>query len=381
MKQVVRLDDAYTHCVRFYKNNDILCVPTKELLGKLIPRVFGAKATFLYVRGERQVAYTNLIYRPNNDCEKIFLPTYCSMSMATDGTHKMKCPLPTIVNGEQQNCTVCFGKVNTWLTIANIQIECGYPLKVNQQSVDGMLNIVAALKTCNGIQASDFTSKTFISENVAMIHNNSTHSRQRSKSCKLILTWCARNDTCEPCLHSYKNHTDRIKKKRKREIGIGKENVIKKTCVDQLKEGNTLVDSLDGEIGMDTISTAKICSETLKDITVGKHVTNQSNSKHATDDNNEDKCENAIKLSEEDHDDMENILQLVLKANVPENFVLLLKSQLNNCQKGLEVHQRRWDPKIISTCLTLFLRSPQAYEDLKTIWISGTPIKATFTVL
>ena len=38
---------------------------------------------------------------------------------------------------------------------------------------------------------------------------------------------------------------------------------------------------------------------------------------------------------------MEKILDLVLKTNVPENFVILPKSQLSNWRKGLEIHQRR----------------------------------------
>lgn len=72
-----------------------------------------------------------------------------------------------------------------------------------------------------------------------------------------------------------------------------------------------------------------------------------------------------ITLDEEDHEDMEKILNYVSKCDLPEEFVVLLKSQLQNCNKELEIHQRRWDPKVISLCLTLYIRSPQAYEDLK----------------
>lgn len=75
--------------------------------------------------------------------------------------------------------------------------------------------------------------------------------------------------------------------------------------------------------------------------------------------------DNYITLDKEDHADMENILNFVKKTDLPDEFVTLLKAQLENCNKDLEVHQRRWDPKIISLCLTLYIRSPQAYDDLK----------------
>ena len=44
---------------------------------------------------------------------------------------------------------------------------------------------------------------------------------------------------------------------------------------------------------------------------------------------------------------MENILSYVVESDLPDEFVVLLKSQLQK-KKDLEIHQRRWDPKIIS---------------------------------
>ena len=74
---------------------------------------------------------------------------------------------------------------------------------------------------------------------------------------------------------------------------------------------------------------------------------------------------NNIKLTEEDHIDMTNILDQIVESGAPEKFKLLFESQLQNCKKGLEVHQRRWDPQVISVCLALYLRSPRGYEDFK----------------
>ena len=73
----------------------------------------------------------------------------------------------------------------------------------------------------------------------------------------------------------------------------------------------------------------------------------------------------SIVLNENDQKDMEEVLNFVMKTDIPENFVFLLRSQLQNCRKDLDIHQRRWDPKIISLCQTLFIRSPQAYDDIR----------------
>ena len=60
---------------------------------------------------------------------------------------------------------------------------------------------------------------------------------------------------------------------------------------------------------------------------------------------------------------MTNILDQIVESGAPENFKILFESQLQNCKKGVEVHQRRWDPQIISVCQALYLRSPRGYED------------------
>ena len=83
---------------------------------------------------------------------------------------------------------------------------------------------------------------------------------------------------------------------------------------------------------------------------------------------------NAIQLEEDDHKDMENILYMVMSLGVPDNFKFLLEAQLKNGQ-SMDIRRRRWDPKVISVCLSIFLRSPQAYEDIKTSGMLLLPSK------
>ncbi|CAC5359815.1 unnamed protein product [Mytilus coruscus] len=82
-----------------------------------------------------------------------------------------------------------------------------------------------------------------------------------------------------------------------------------------------------------------------------------------------------IKLTVEDHNDMANILDQIVERGAPENIKIIFESQLQNCRKGLEVHQRRWDPQVIRVCLALYLRSPRGYEDCKKTGLLVLPSK------
>jgi len=168
---------------------------------------------FLSMKIQKENTYKNLKQRKTCDSE-VVVPDYCSTSASTD-TYVIKCPLSTIINGKQQFCFVNFGKNDTWLTIQDTKINCGFPLKIEQQNIDGMIHIVCAIKLCNGIQhQSDFTSKVFITENVSMLHDqHSNYNIHRSKSCKIFLNWCAKTDVCETCQYSFQTNLKRKVKK------------------------------------------------------------------------------------------------------------------------------------------------------------------------
>ena len=53
-------------------------------------------------------------------------------------------------------------------------------------------------------------SKSFIAERISMLHDRSTYLNiHRSKSCKIILNWCAKTEVCETCQHSFKTNFKR----------------------------------------------------------------------------------------------------------------------------------------------------------------------------
>lgn len=74
---------------------------------------------------------------------------------------------------------------------------------------------------------------------------------------------------------------------------------------------------------------------------------------------------------------MEHILQNILQDGSAGEFKLLLESQLRNSKTALDPRQRRWDPKVISICLGILLRSPQAYQTLKDSQLLTLPSRRT----
>jgi hypothetical protein len=74
---------------------------------------------------------------------------------------------------------------------------------------------------------------------------------------------------------------------------------------------------------------------------------------------------------------MQYILKNILEDGSAKEFKLLLESQLKNNKKDLDARQRRWDPKVISICLGILLRSPQAYQTLKQSQLLTLPSRRT----
>lgn len=70
-----------------------------------------------------------------------------------------------------------------------------------------------------------------------------------------------------------------------------------------------------------------------------------------------------IALDKAEETDMKAILNnFLLRQQVPAHLRVLMENQLRNSQ-NMDVHQR-WDPKIVSVALGLYLKSPSAYEIL-----------------
>ncbi|KAK3091497.1 hypothetical protein FSP39_020263 [Pinctada imbricata] len=303
-----------------------------DALSKLITRLFDIQATHVCIGGEKRVLFKNLGPRaPSNICDTITLPSVCKIQSTEPNNLKFKCPMPFLINNIQQYCLVAFEKNDVTIEINNVKLSSGFPLPILQSNVEGVIYLVSNIKLCGGVPADDkYFPKSFHEEKMSTTYDSNYKVVMRSKFCKQILDWLARNTACTSCHDLHHTRKKREKKRKLEEISEEQNKENKQPCLN---------------------------TEPVKDTEKNSTTVDQSEQDTFT-------C-TSITLDEEDHDDMEKILNLVSKFDLPEEFVVLLKSQLQNCNKDLDIHQRRWDPKIISLCLTLYVRSPQAYEDLK----------------
>ena len=73
---------------------------------------------------------------------------------------------------------------------------------------------------------------------------------------------------------------------------------------------------------------------------------------------------NEITVHNDLHKDLMDILLKIMPACTPE-FRILLDSQIKNSSNDKDPRYRKWSPNVISICLSMYIRSPQAYKDLK----------------
>jgi hypothetical protein len=299
----LKLEYIFNKCIAYYKDF-ATCPPTKDAISKILQQLFGVQSSIACDSGNRHIVYKHLCDREEKS-SSITVPDYCTVSVLTSGYINMTCPLTFAINGQQQQCEITLGCKESSVKVRGKECQCGIGFDPTQKSVDGMIYLAQSLRMCQGIPSTVEHSQTFVEESLSQVHDeNSTRAVLKSRSCKILLNWCSRNDMCDTCKDSHQTYIKRMSKKR--------------TASEPLVPPNP----------------------------------------------EEEDDESTIKLSLEDHEDMQTILDAIVANGAPENLHVLLKSRLSNCKKGLEIHQRRWDPHVISVCLGIFLRSPQAYTDL-----------------
>lgn len=72
--------------------------------------------------------------------------------------------------------------------------------------------------------------------------------------------------------------------------------------------------------------------------------------------------ENGVELSEDDNDDFNQILQDII-PHANKELLDLITSQKENLERNPK--QRRWDKEVIRLCLSIWIRSKKAYDQIK----------------
>ena len=257
-----------------------------------------------------------------------------------------ECPLITKRNDKLLTCKFSLKSTDTEICIDGQFFKLGFPLQKTQQNVNGLLHGIHNVRVCNGVAFQRNLPKTFVTETFSEIHGQESVKIARSKSCKIFLPISGNCSTCKTCTDSFNQYNRRVS-----EINTDESiNICAENEMEELPEPSTKrarVPLLDTTNTLNSLNTR----------------TNTKSNRSETD------MENAINLSlelnKESHTDMKDILENILKDGEGAQFRLLLESQLRNCDSQLEIHRRRWDPRVIRICLGLFIRSPRAYNDLK----------------
>jgi hypothetical protein len=301
-------------------------------------------------KGGRTILFKNIGKRNTTCNNSIQIPSFCQILQAQPFL-KISCPIPVVVDGVQQTCTVGFEPGDLWLEVNGVKLSARFPVPITDASIAAIIHLISCMKLCNGSTNDDgYIPRTFKQERMSTTYNSDEKLVLRSKHCHYILEWLATQDKCISCnLTRFQKYKER-KRKHLQEMDnntcLHENTETSKKKREQIKVPEQIdVPSADKE---------------------NQKINNPSSpSMDLSDTDNKSTDSKEIVLNERDHKDMEDVIQYVLQSDVPDQSVVLLKSQLQNCKKSLDVHQRRWDPKIISLCLTLFIRSPQAYQDLK----------------
>ena len=355
----VSVDYVFQQSQQFYANIIGRVPPSRETYAKLILKLFRAESTSISNGRLRYRAFKNLKVRENTQNDVVF-PEYCTVSTTKDEL-EIICPTETVCDDKVVNCRIIMKENDTLIDIKNKTYSTGLGFPITQASVNGLLYLTQRMKLCEG---KDFTqsmnSKSYITETLSTILNkNNKRCVQRSKACKILLSCLSNHTRCEACIKTFSKAEKRISQTNTNTGGS------------QQKKPREAFEEVQNASSDNKQNIPK--RQPLKEV---QNVLKQCSDEDGFKQNeNCDDPDTMIKLDESDHDDLTKILESILAEGAPPNFKVLLESQLKNCKKGIYVHQRKWDPKIISVCLSVYLSSPKAYDEWKSSGMLVLPSK------
>lgn len=202
---------------------------------------------------------------------------------------------------------------------------------LNEKSLKDILRIVECLELCRGFQHDDCISlerKLIVQEKVTVNECSISSSKlhYRSELCEQVVSFISQSQSflCKKCQKLKLNNEAKTEKETN-----NKENVY--------------------------------CNIPAKgDEHPLSYIKEHSGPKNLSEKSTWDKDE--IFVSESDHADLSNILESVF-PNASDKMKMFLKSQHDIlCSKSPQA--RRWNKDVISLCLSLWIRSPKAYQTL-----------------
>ena len=353
-----KLEDIHQKCNSQFSG---MAIPTKETLAKYIRKLFDITSELRY-KGKTKYTVYKLSEKVANESTNestccIKVSENCTLNI-NEG--QLVFDTEYIVNGKAIQHYISFGLNGMCImNIFNTEIQLKFPVSFTQDNIDALTRVLIQINLCKGIKSnSESTTSTQKLTNQPAKHETWRNVlkpewievRMRSKTCRYFLSVSSASEICPSCLVM-----ERMRRKRKMNTTKEKKLMQKTKGVDESNKENQVIDTVNL-----TEQNQKLMQKT-KDVDESNKENQAIDTVNLTEQNHDIAT---VDLTEQDHNDMQQILDSILsKGNTPPDFRVLLESQLANSKES-NPKQRRWDPKIISICLSIYCRSPQAYKDL-----------------
>lgn len=210
------LNDIHEEAKKFFTEQQ-LPVPAPDILSRLISELFQTEKIYTYQHSMRYICFKNIEKYPSPSTydTSVNIPSYCTFSFGN--THiqgiQIECPLTNCINGEPIKCIMKFMQ-KSFCT----EINSGYGIPLNQQTIDSVLSLVQKLKLCIG-NTCMFTNQSCVKEEWSLLHDeNSMESRYRSQKCQVLLSLLSPSTCCRACSESYNNAKKRHEAKEEGEM-------------------------------------------------------------------------------------------------------------------------------------------------------------------
>lgn len=286
----------------------------------------------------RLLHYTNVCWfsRSINTelLQNFIIPEYCTILANNESLLEISIPTTYLLDGYVINKKItCYRSYNKWalsvngnnVNLESLGINCD--MQFTQHYVDTIISMVNMLPLCLGRPASSTELGTNVPADYSTIKTvhlarisdkENTNIHFFSNTCAGCLTLTAVGTVCSRCTKHVWNEASKLKKNCEILITSSPSNMEENA--EQLHEENCTFPEINNLQHVMPDKASDLTSDELIDALINK------------------------------------------LPNAPQDLKILLQSQVKNCSVSL--HGRRWDSKIISVCLSLWTRSPQAYEDL-----------------
>ena len=304
-------------------DNSIVPPASRICIGQVISRIFpNVQNRRISVKGIETPCYTGLTFNniTHEEIIELDVPSYVTVTVDNG---KWQFEVPKNLVHDDQNVQIQYVVQDGVLSVIVLgkdinPLEYGLNDQVvfSQVWLNGLIVVTEKMRICKGLKATNEVFNTATLEqhewNTIEGQTSDKEIRINSHNCMRILKFCCNYDKehCSECNRELKQLQRRK----------GEKKVPQVVEVKGVKEVQT--DPVDQEIP-----------------------------------DNE-----TIVLSKNDHEDLITIIEKLL-PDAP-NFKDLLRSQLKNAV-GKDPRARRWDTRIISLCLSLWAKCPNAYRELR----------------